>query len=61
MTKKKPIYEDIQIRIGNFEGIPIYETITAEEQKDFVSSGYGTVKDLIDLNTTSYRDWQTDC
>jgi len=54
-------YKDIEIQVGSFEGHPITEVITAEEQKEFVKGGYGTVSDLIDIEQSSYRDWQCDC
>ena len=59
MTKKK--YQDISYQVSTFEGIPVMETITAQEQKDFVENCYGTVNDLIEMNQLAYRDWQADC
>jgi hypothetical protein len=59
MSKKK--YQDISYQVSTFEGIPVMETITAQEQKDFVENGYGTVNDLIEMNQLAYRDWQADC
>jgi len=60
-VQKKTVYNDIEYHVSSFEGIPIMETITAEEQKSFVDGGYGTVAELIDMNINNYRDWQSDC
>lgn len=54
-------YKDITYQVSSYEGIPITETITAKEQKDFVDGGYGTVNELIQFNISNYRDWQSDC
>jgi hypothetical protein len=54
-------YQDISIRLGLIEGFPVYHTITAEEQQDYVESGYGSVSELIETEISSYRDWQSDC
>lgn len=54
-------YEDITFQVATTEGYPVMTTVTAEDQKQFVESGYGTVSDLIDLEMSSYRDWQSDC
>ena len=54
-------YQDISYQVSTFEGVPIMETITAQEQKDFVENGYGKVSDLIEMNQSAYKDWQSDC
>ena len=54
-------YKDITYQVATQEGYPVTETVTAEEQRDFVSSGCGTVAELIELNISAYRDWQADC
>ena len=46
-------YQDITYMVGMFEGYPIYETVTAEEQKEFVEAGYGTVSEMINCNISS--------
>ena len=53
-------YKDIEIQVSTFEGFPVMETITAQDQKEFISNGYGSLKDLIDWHYSSYRDWQSD-
>tara|TARA_R110000868_G_scaffold6957_2_gene38410 strand:+ start:7309 stop:7488 length:180 start_codon:yes stop_codon:yes gene_type:complete len=58
---KKLQYEDIEIQVSTFEGIPVMETIKAEDQKNFVEDGYGTIADLVSFTYSSYRDWQADC
>lgn len=60
-TPDTPQYEDIEVQVGTCEGTPIIDTITAEEQEDFVRGGYGSVQELIDFHITTYRDWQCDC
>ena len=61
MIKKQIDYEDITYQVGTCEGLPIRDTVTSQEQREFVESGYGTVRDLIDMYISSYRDWQCDC
>ena len=58
---KKVIFEDITIQVGNAHGYPVETTISAEDQKAFIDGGYGTIEDLIDMEISSYRDWQADC
>jgi len=53
-------YEDIEVQVSTCEGFPVMETITAEDQKEFISNGYGSLKDLINWTYSSYRDWQAD-
>jgi hypothetical protein len=60
-VKEENIYQDIEYQVGSFEGYPITEVVTADEQRDFVNGGYGTVSELIDSNISNYRDWQCDC
>ncbi len=55
------IYEDIVYQVGTFEGIPITEVMTIEEQKEIEKIEGLTVSDVIDFNISSYRDWQCDC
>ena len=59
-NSNKAVFEDVSYQVSSFEGTPIMETITAEEQRDFVQSGYGSVSDLISYNMEAYRDWQAD-
>jgi len=54
-------YIDIDIQVATCEGYPVMQTITADEQKEFVEAGYGTISDLIDHTLVTYRDWQADC
>lgn len=57
----KRSYEAVDYQVSTYEGIPVMETISAEEHKEFVESGYGTISDLIGFNQMAYRDWQCDC
>ena len=58
----KPVtYQDLTYQVSTFEGIPVMETVTAQEQKDWVDGGYGSVSELVDMNISNYRDWQSDC
>ena len=52
-SKIEQSYQDITYMVGMFEGYPIYETVTAEEQKEFVEAGYGTVSEMINCNISS--------
>ena len=54
-------YEDISFQVSTCEGVPVMVTVFAEEQRDFVQRGYGSVSELIDLNIAAYQDWQADC
>jgi hypothetical protein len=60
-VEKKRVWEDITYQVGNYEGIPITETMTVEEQKEIEKIEGLTVSDVIDMNISSYRDWQCDC
>jgi hypothetical protein len=53
-------YEDIVYQVGTYEGIPITETLTVEEQKDIERSGL-SVNEVIKMNISAYHDWQSDC
>ena len=53
-------FDNITIQVGTFEGFPIERTITAQEIRE--AQKYGISKtDLIDLEKSTYRDWQADC
>jgi hypothetical protein len=54
-------YQDIEIQVGTEEGYPIMQTVTAEDQKEWVNRGYGSIKELIDYEISTYRHWQSDC
>ncbi len=60
VTKEKT-YEEITYQIGSFEGFPILETMSIEEQKEIEKIEGLTVSDVIDMNISNYRDWQCDC
>jgi hypothetical protein len=53
-------YADIQYIVSYCEGHPIYETMTAQEQRDIENAGL-TVSEIIYSNIGSFRDWQADC
>lgn len=59
--KKEKIYQDIEYQIGNFEGHPIMEVMTIEEQKYIDKTEGMTVNEVINMNISSYRDFQSDC
>ena len=48
--KKEKIYQDIEYQIGNFE-----------EQKYIDKTEGMTVNEVINMNISSYRDFQSDC
>jgi hypothetical protein len=58
--KKKKGCEDITYTVGYYEGSPITETMSVQEQKDIIAAGL-TVDEIIDNNIQCYRDWQRDC
>ena len=51
---KEQKFEDVKIWVGSCEGVSIWQTITAEEQKDFVEKGYGTAAEYIKWVEESY-------
>ncbi len=62
MTKtEKKLYEPITYQVSTYEGHPIMETMSIEEQKDIEKIEGLTVSDVIEMNINSYRDWQCDC
>lgn len=58
---KQNVYEDIVYQIGSFEGTPIMEVMTVSEQKAIEKIEGLTVPEVIEMNISSYRDWQSDC
>ena len=60
-VEKEKVYQDIEYQVSTFEGHPIMEVMTIEEQKEIEKIEGLTVKDVIDMNISSYRDWQSDC
>ena len=61
MRKPKKVYEPIIYQVSTYEGHPIMETMSIEEQKDIEKIEGLTVSDVIEMNINSYRDWQCDC
>jgi len=59
-VEKEKVYQDIEYQVSTFEGHPIMEVMTIEEQKDIEKVEGLTVSDVIDMNISSYRDWQCD-
>lgn len=59
-AEKEKVWEDITYTVGYYEGYPITETISVQEQKDIISAGL-TVDEIIDNNIHCYGDWQRDC
>ena len=60
-VEKEKVYQDIEYQVSTFEGHPIMEVMTIEEQKDIEKVEGLSVSDVIDMNISSYRDWQCDC
>ena len=60
-VEKEKVYKDIEYQVGTYEGHPIMGVMTIEEQKDIEKVEGLTVSDVIDMNISSYRDWQCDC
>ena len=60
-VEKEKVHKDIEYQVGTFEGHPIMAVMTIEEQKDIEKVKGLTVSDVIDMNISSYRDWQCDC
>lgn len=60
-VEKEKVYQDIEYQVGTFEGHPIMQVLTVEEQIEIESIEGLTVDDVIDMNISSYRDWQSDC
>ena len=60
-VEKEKVYQDITYQVSSYEGIPITETMTIQEQKEIDKIEGLTVSDVIDMNISSYRDWQCDC
>ena len=54
-------FEDINVQVGTSHGVPIMHTIPAEDQREWVEMGYGTIDELVSIETMNYRDWQSDC
>ena len=59
-VEKEKVWEDITYTVGYYEGHPITETMSVQEQKDIISAGL-TVDEIIDNNIQCYGDWQRDC
>jgi hypothetical protein len=57
----KKEYKDIEYQIGSYAGHPIMEVMTIEEQKYIEKTVGLTVAEVINMNISSYRDWQSDC
>ena len=60
-VKEEKVYQDIEYQVSTFEGNPIMEVMTIQEQKDIEMVEGLSVSDVIDMNISSYRDWQCDC
>jgi len=58
-NNKEKEYQNVKFQTGNYEGIAIYTTITAKEQREAAKSGI-TLDDLIEMESYN-RDWQCDC
>jgi len=50
---EKPDFEDIVLQTGTTEGYPVYTTITASDQRNWVNKGYGSVTDLINIELSA--------
>lgn len=48
----------MEIYIGTFEGIPIFQTISSEEVESLKKQGY-SIEEIEEMYQLS--DWQTDC
>ena len=59
-VEKEEVWEDITYTVGYYEGYPITETMSVQEQKDIIAAGL-TVSEIIDNNIQCYGDWQRDC
>jgi hypothetical protein len=51
---------DIVYTLGSYDGHPITDILTVEEQKEILKAGF-TVSDIIDTYISAYQDWQCDC
>ena len=52
--------EAITYQISTEEGVPVMDTISIEDQKEWTEK-YGTIQELIEYNRANYRHWQADC
>ena len=57
---KEKELEDYTFQVSSWEGFPVMSTITVADQIAAAESGI-SLQDLIDIELTSYRDWQCDC
>ncbi len=60
-VQKEKVYQDIEYQISTFEGFPIMEVMSIQEQKEIEKTEGMTVSEVIEMNISSYRDWQCDC
>jgi hypothetical protein len=59
-VENEKVFEDYKFQSGYYEGIAIYDVITAETQRDAFKYGL-TLEDLLDLEQETRGDWQRDC
>ena len=60
MKINKSELEPITYTVGYYEGNPITETMSVDEQIDIFEAGC-TPDEIIENNILCYRDWQCDC